>query len=144
MNSWLEFWIFVLSTAVIVNNNPSAATPTYHQVDEMWTFILFERLSNFRISQKLFSFKITTEGCIICFLYSYYVSQNWCQLFLFFVTQDRFPMPSLAAILKLHLEFTWDGENWKLTTSPRVGPGMIIVFRIILIIIDCLSKCSAI
>ncbi|XP_065928271.1 uncharacterized protein [Magallana gigas] len=31
LNSWLEFWIFVLSTAVIVNNNPSAATPTYHQ-----------------------------------------------------------------------------------------------------------------
>lgn len=32
LNSWLEFWIFVLSTAVIVNNNPSAATPTYHQI----------------------------------------------------------------------------------------------------------------
>lgn len=33
LNSWLKFWIFVLSTAVIVNNNPSAATPTNHQTD---------------------------------------------------------------------------------------------------------------
>lgn len=65
LKSW-QLWIFVLSAVMIVNNNSSQATPTNHQVDEnVGVYPFCEILSIFKPSQKLSSFKMITEGCIL-------------------------------------------------------------------------------